>query len=67
MSPPRRRAGIAILRVELDDADPERLLIRVKTVDDVVAGDDPAERAFASPAQALEHLSAWLEGWPRRR
>lgn len=62
MSPlPGRRAGMAILRVEREESTPDRVLIRVRTVDDVVEEPDGDERAFSAASPALEHLREWLD------
>jgi hypothetical protein len=52
---------MAILSVEREESSPDRVLIRVRTVDDVV--DEPAghERAFSAASPALEHLRDWLD------
>jgi hypothetical protein len=60
-SPLVRRAGVAIVRIEIDEATPERALIRVNTVDDVLGDEHPQQRAFLAPAEALDFLRAWLE------
>jgi len=57
---PARRAALAILRVELEDAVPDRLLIHIKTIDDVIGAAESDERVFADPAQALRHVEHWL-------
>jgi hypothetical protein len=67
MSPlPGRRSGIAVLTVELEEINPERVLIRVRTVDDVMNKDLTEERAFSTSVQTLEYLREWLEVWMRR-
>jgi hypothetical protein len=58
---------MAILRVELEEVDRERVLIRIRIVDDVVEPGEPRERAFASTALAVDHLRAWLDGWVNER
>lgn len=64
---PGRRVGMAILRIELDDAVGDRVLIGVRTVQDVtVDRRDARERSFASSEQALVYLSDWLNDWPQR-
>jgi hypothetical protein len=60
---PGRRAGLAILRIELEDAVADRVLIRVQTIDDVVGDTRSQERSFASCELALAHLRDWLEDW----
>lgn len=68
MSPlPGRRAGMAILRVELEEITPDRVLIHVETVDDVVEHDTPDERAFRSCSDAIEYLGTWIERWAAER
>jgi hypothetical protein len=52
---------MAILRVEREDSTPDRVLIRVRTVDDVVEESDGDERAFSAASPALEHLREWLD------
>lgn len=62
-SPSGRRAGVAILRIEIDEVTPDRALIRVNTLDDVLGDEQPEQRAFLAPAEALDFLRAWLERW----
>jgi hypothetical protein len=52
---------MAILRVEREESTPDRVLIRVRTVDDVVEEPDGDERAFSAASPALEHLREWLD------
>ncbi len=59
-SPPGRRAGLAIIHVELDEKTPDRILIRVRIVDDVFGPEKPVERPFTSAAPALAYISKWL-------
>ena len=58
-----RRAGMAILSIEVEEIHPDRVLIRVRTVDDVTEKTEPAVRAFASTETALAYLGDWLERW----
>jgi hypothetical protein len=58
-----RRAGLAILSVELEEINADRPLIRVKTVNDVVGGGMAEERSFTTSASTLEYLRDWLEAW----
>jgi len=66
-TPPGRRAGVAIVRIEIDEATPDRALIRVNTVDDVLGDEQSEQRAFLAPVEALDYLRAWLEGWSAAR
>ena len=61
--PSAHRAGMAIVRVEVEDA-AGRILIRVITVDDVTerAALD-AGAPFADPEAAVAHLRDWLRRW----
>jgi hypothetical protein len=61
------RAGVAIVRIEIDAATPDRTLIRVETVDDVVGGARPEQRVFADSAEALDHLRAWMHAFAATR
>lgn len=54
---------MAILSIELEEIDPGQMLIRVRTVDDVVEKAEPEERAFSVASQAVEYLREWLDGW----
>jgi len=67
--PGRRRVGLAILRIELEDAvaAQEHVLLRIQTIDDVVGDKRSHERSFASCELALAHLGAWLRDWSEDR
>lgn len=58
-----RVVGVVILSIDVDKANPDRLLIRVRTVDDVLAGSLPDEHAFVDPELAISYLGTWLEQW----
>lgn len=58
-----RPAALAILNVELDEANPDRILIRVRTIDDVLAKAAPDDQPFADARAAVSHLAVWLENW----
>jgi hypothetical protein len=63
-----QRAGVAIVRVELEREAATRALIRVVTVDDVtgpVAEHDRESegRPFADVEAAVAYLARWLHGW----
>jgi hypothetical protein len=63
---PRRghRAGMAILRVEVEVADASRVLLRITTIDDIGRRESaPEGEPFADPAEAIAYLQAWLERW----
>jgi hypothetical protein len=62
---PGRRSGIAILTVELEEFNPDRVLIRVRTVDDVVDDGIAEEFAFSTSGPTVEYLRDWLETWIR--
>jgi hypothetical protein len=57
------RAGLAILSIECDETTPGRVLIRIKTIDDTLAGGKPVDRPFADPQAALDHLGEWIARW----
>ena len=62
---PGRRVGLAILRIEREDAGGGRVLVRVQTVDDVVDEERRShERSFARRDEALAYLGDWLASWP---
>ena len=62
---PGRRVGLAVLRIELEDAVADRVVIRVQTVCDVAADRKQShERSFAVREDALAYLGEWLAGWP---
>lgn len=63
---PGRRAAVAVVSVEREEVDPTRALIRVKTIGDVVSGDDRHDVAFSTSEASLQHLREWLEGWLAR-
>jgi len=58
-----RLAGMATLSVELEQTDPDRILIRIRTVDDVLGGAAGDERPFGDAQAAISYLAAWLENW----
>jgi len=62
---PGRRSGIAILTIELEVIDSDRVLIRVRTVDDVVDDRVAEEFAFSTSGPTVEYLREWLETWMR--
>lgn len=57
---PGRRVGVAIVRVEAEDAAPDRFLIRVTTVHDVSSGEEPVSTPFTTVEHALAYLRTWL-------
>jgi hypothetical protein len=62
--PPRHRAGMAIVRVEMEGTDRRRVLLRITTVDDVTSGERvPDGEPFASVDAAFAYARAWLERW----
>lgn len=61
-----QHTGIAILRVESDQRVADRVLIRVRAVDDVTDTNIGEELAFSDASQAIEFLRRWLEQWPAR-
>jgi hypothetical protein len=65
--PPRHRAGMAIVRVELEGGDPSRVLLRITTVDDVTSRERvPDGEPFADVDAAFAYARAWLERWLAR-
>lgn len=63
---PGRRSGIAILRVEIEELEPERVLIRLTTLDEVLGAASAEDCAFASPTEAIHYLRDWLQSWMLR-
>jgi hypothetical protein len=64
---PLRRAGIAVVTIECEESTPERLLIRVRTVEDVSADAPSLKRPFATVDNALTYMREWLEKWSGER
>jgi hypothetical protein len=66
-TPPGHRAGLAIVRVELEETDASRVLLRVTTVDDVTRREPmPEGEPFADVEAALAYLRSWLDSWLAR-
>jgi hypothetical protein len=62
------RAGLAIVRVELETSDAPGVLLRVTTVDDVGPGPAlPESIAFGDADAAVAHVRDWLDRWLARR
>jgi hypothetical protein len=62
--PPRHRAGMAIVRVELEGSDAGRVLLRITTVDDVTIRERPPDgEPFADVEAAFTYVRAWLNRW----
>lgn len=61
---PGRRVGLAIVRIEIEDAVEDHVVINVKTIDEIDPPATPHERSFASGELALGHLRGWLADWP---
>ena len=58
---PAHRAGLLILRIELDPVI-DRPLIIVRTVD-ALEEPAPEEVQFADASAAVTYARSWLEGW----
>jgi hypothetical protein len=62
--PPGHRAGMAIVRVELEGTDARRVLLRITTVDDVTSRERvPDGEPFADVDAAFAYARAWLDRW----
>ena len=61
---PGHRAGMAIINLEAERAMPDRIVIRVRTIDELASADGPEQqRTFGDLPAAIGYLGEWLEQW----